>query len=1561
MSESRVKENKFILYTDIVGHTKMFGRLGAAFRPMRERHDELFMQAVNAHSTAAVVQGAGDGFYAATDDVQQAIETALAFRKALADEDWGRFLPPERRTPDNAVKARLGIHSGLVTVLYVDGVAKNFDGAPRGVAEKVMGMAQGNQILVTRQVRDQAQVNLARRDELEMKKFGEYLLRGINDTVEVWGLGEVDRGVGPKPVQPPEHRVIVFATIHDFSAVGEKLGPVFDGLKDKWDAAFTKAVRDHSKDAFVKRLPDGSLGAFKNAMDATRAALHFRRLFKEAMKNVVLPIEPKIALDSGLVTFDYENNAAVDVRDQPVNISAKVCKTGLAAPWQLILTRPVREDAYQNLPDRDEFRWVCLGRKQVPGEAEPVELWDFQDVQTKGEHRTLVWVDARNVKDALRLLPPIYQAFTARLSELLREVISRRSEEPWVLPTENGIALGFKDPVEAVQAAIDLRETALKEQWERFLTGFKRGHRDDNLLRICLASGQVKLTYEDGLVKDFKGPAVEAVRPLADAAANSQIFVARELKETVAAAFPESDVRWRKVEAAANAGAAGGPPAGIDAFELRRGAKKGNTPMIAVVSAAAVVVLAGALLVPRLLGGGGGGQAGSWKPGDPPPQAVTAVVSLEQSGIDPLTEVGRKARSVVQAYSAERKGLTLEALSEEVKGVTDRLTALHEQRARLNRVAFPEYVATLAGVNDTGGLERWLEGTADFMEPRDDKGAPLPNPAEVRLPSATALASMRAEIALAADSPRRREVEAEFNAFAAAVEAARARPWIRRDIAAVEAEADRLTAEYEQKVSKGIVEIGKDTPTARLTTVLSAGEPAGPEWGEVNTAWRGVAEAIRKRRDAEPAAKLLAEAERARADLSKLPDKFRGSLAAEGSAWERAVATLTSAERRRLVKRAADAAGKEAFTTEAEGASKEFDAFFANAKKLVEVGTTLTGGLDRAYGLSETPPKSSQTVAQLWAAVLANELSKNETVKAGLEPVARRIAELEALAKATTVADVRAISGRARPSTPEVYWAAWQRLADPALAGQTGYASAVDVVMGEVKGLTPADLPDEQRLAFLRAEVTREAPARWVAAFDKLRDEASISAAMRLRGALGVGDAIPTGLTASARFNYRLWTLRRTVEGTDEAAVRAALDAFADDPLWGQLPVDGPEARVRQALLAARAGGAGGGAAPVGAIDLATAGPGARGWKFIGTEDGGDVAVYELVPTGNGLVNGQTPPRLKFVRLAGTGLPGGAVSYLCTTEVSVGLAIEVLNVSNGWNTFASAYNTTKDDDFRGPIYWWRSATKQVRLGNAQNKRIWTMYLPSLDNKPYYPPGGEPPAPNLDSPMQYLTPTAALTLARYVNCRPPSPAEFKAAVESDPGAQDVAKANLRDQTFGRLQSFRADPGNRPNNVPDPDAQAFGNVRTNDTTYPHNDGVLWFADVDKPAVAGGGRRFVHLIGNVAELVFDRPVAIDGLAIDGIGSIIAGAETSKEFGVVGGSALGKVQPIEALKAPVPVLGLTQPLSMANKTGWSDVGLRLAFTARPAAAPTVAVESFVVRVRRAIDGVAYTGGNAG
>src|SRR5690606_13065601 len=99
--------------------------------------------------------------------------------------------------------------------------------------------------------------------------------------------------------------------------------------------------------------------------------------------------------------------------------------------------------------------------------------------------------------------------------------------------------------------------------------------------------------------------------------------------------------------------------------------------------------------------------------------------------------------------------------------------------------------------------------------------------------------------------------------------------------------------------------------------------------------------------------------------------------------------------------------------------------------------------------------------------------------------------------------------------------------------------------------------------------------------------------------------------------------------------------------------------------------------------------------------------------------------------------------------------------------------------------------------------------------------------------------------------------------------------------------------------------------------YDDGALW----PLPADQGRARAFQHLIGNVAELVFDVPEAMEALPAGSIeaGALRAALTGEGALGVIGGSAQSPPQADPAQRQSFP----------AASMGHADVGFRLAFSA--------------------------------
>jgi hypothetical protein len=100
-------------------------------------------------------------------------------------------------------------------------------------------------------------------------------------------------------------------------------------------------------------------------------------------------------------------------------------------------------------------------------------------------------------------------------------------------------------------------------------------------------------------------------------------------------------------------------------------------------------------------------------------------------------------------------------------------------------------------------------------------------------------------------------------------------------------------------------------------------------------------------------------------------------------------------------------------------------------------------------------------------------------------------------------------------------------------------------------------------------------------------------------------------------------------------------------------------------------------------------------------------------------------------------------------------------------------------------------------------------------------------------------------------------------------------------------------------------------------PETDGTLFF----RPVNGAGGGTFHELVGNVAQFLCEAPDAFDDLQDKSSAAAIRKFldQSPDSLFVIGGSALSP--PDVPLETPLPVVH--------SDVGYSDVGLRLAFTA--------------------------------
>jgi hypothetical protein len=291
---------------------------------------------------------------------------------------------------------------------------------------------------------------------------------------------------------------------------------------------------------------------------------------------------------------------------------------------------------------------------------------------------------------------------------------------------------------------------------------------------------------------------------------------------------------------------------------------------------------------------------------------------------------------------------------------------------------------------------------------------------------------------------------------------------------------------------------------------------------------------------------------------------------------------------------------------------------------------------------------------------------------------------------------------------------------------------------------------------------------------------------------------------------------------------------------------------------------------------------------------------------------------------------GARPFYVGTREVTFAQFAGVLDGNNLWDEarkLAWPYRIDKGDARRGARVWEWADVNSPRLA-LPRKSFWMVEdNPNRHND--FPIDFRGPKwkfnvnviapefgglPSERHPMQYVSAQAALYYAAALGCRLPTSGEWRHALSASGATPAKGDWNLRDQSWevfrAHADKFRIafehwpDRGSFPSDPAGPPPN-----------FPQKDDVLLFR-----AVPAADQKFHDLVGNVAEYVLQEPDAWARGAkrtADDIRNFLT--DTPDAVAVIGGSAFSP--------ANVPV---DKPLR-ADRTdkGYSDVGLRLAFTA--------------------------------
>ena len=434
-------------------------------------------------------------------------------------------------------------------------------------------------------------------------------------------------------------------------------------------------------------------------------------------------------------------------------------------------------------------------------------------------------------------------------------------------------------------------------------------------------------------------------------------------------------------------------------------------------------------------------------------------------------------------------------------------------------------------------------------------------------------------------------------------------------------------------------------------------------------------------------------------------------------------------------------------------------------------------------------------------------------------------------------------------------------------------------------------------------------PVRWRNVIENASDERTLAAAWNLRDAFAIDAPQINTLSSTTRYNLWLWRTHQALDAKDENALSQSV---------AELTRAASEIKDPRAAAMAAALGAPDEQTPTRPQSL------------------GDTVQVALLGA---------QPLVEFKRVD---LPGGRPFYLCTTEVSLGEFVAVVEAAHAWDQCRRlpwAYQPGQPDPRHGPRVWEWSA------GGLSAPQLWLAadeendFAPQLRAERFNRmllsnAAGGMPSP--DHPMQQVSAQTALWFAALCGCRLPTPAEWQAAYQQYEKGDSPQQCNLRDLTW-ELQRQYASSGKLAAPTPlwpyDDVFQPEGDDRVtlvNDTrTRASNDGALLF----RPVGVDGGSIFHHLVGNVAEFLCSEPGKFDQMrrrnSLSGLAEFVH--DHASSLYVIGGSALSP--PNVPVDKPLPVARSDQ--------SFSDVGFRLAFTAPP--------RSLAEKVNWAIAGKGY------
>jgi WD40 repeat protein/class 3 adenylate cyclase len=205
-----------IIFTDLVDSTALMQRLGnQAGATFLKRRRQLVREVLAAFPQGEEIETAGDSFLLVFTKPSDAVRFALTLQAKSRQSAQESGVP---------VQERIGLHLGelVISVKETESKAKDLYGIELATCSRVMSLAEGGQILLTRGVFDSARQVLKGEDipgigQLHWVHHGSYLLKGVDEPVDVYEVGEEGKRAPEAPqtsdkaqrqVRPDEESVL---------------------------------------------------------------------------------------------------------------------------------------------------------------------------------------------------------------------------------------------------------------------------------------------------------------------------------------------------------------------------------------------------------------------------------------------------------------------------------------------------------------------------------------------------------------------------------------------------------------------------------------------------------------------------------------------------------------------------------------------------------------------------------------------------------------------------------------------------------------------------------------------------------------------------------------------------------------------------------------------------------------------------------------------------------------------------------------------------------------------------------------------------------------------------------------------------------------------------------------------------------------------------------------------------------------------------------------------------------------------------------------------------------